>query len=83
MPVSTFLFKYKMGCCCSDDEYTPIPNYKQLTLYECEIILRDRFIHCIVCKNLITTTREIITGCSKTCKNFSRNGLWKSNWLSH
>lgn len=54
-----------MGCCCSGDEYTPIPNYKQLTLYECEIILRDRFIHCIVCKNLITTTREIITGCGK------------------
>ena len=52
-----------MGCCCSDE--ITIPIYKKLTLYESETILRNRFVHCIICKNLITTTREIITGCGK------------------
>jgi hypothetical protein len=54
-----------MGCCCSDNIYTQNTNYKELTLHESEKILRDHFIHCIVCKNLITTTREIIAGCGK------------------
>lgn len=53
-----------MGCCCSDN-YIPNPMYKQLTQHESDIILRDSFVHCIICKHLITTTREIITGCGK------------------
>jgi|AACY02.14.fsa_nt_gi hypothetical protein len=53
-----------MGCCCSDNN-TPNPTYKQLSLHESEKILHNHFIHCIVCKNLITTSKENITGCGK------------------
>lgn len=51
-----------MGCCYSKEGP---PLYNQLTLDETSVILHDRFIHCIICKNLITTTRDTITGCGK------------------